>query len=503
MTAPPTKPSRKNIYVNQKQAALLRSRQRRKAFLGGRGSGKTTVGGYHSADCTSALPRARIGLLGLTYNQIQSIFLPPMIHAWDTRGFIEHLDDRRPGHYVIGKKPPDYWAQPYQRVTYFENQITFFNGFTISMLSFDRSDRNRGGNYDGMIVDEAALINKDRYDKEIKPMLRGNIYKFPDNPYHHSELLLSSQSWTSSGDWFPDLEFEAAAHPDEVFFVEGNAYDNIDVLGAQYIRSLQRDLPLTIFQVEVLNQRRKKLPNSFYDEFSDDKHCYFNTFGYDYTESGLLITKSDATDYDPALPLEISFDFNAAFNSCIVGQEGRRGQRMEARVINNFWVKNKTFIPLVDQVAAYYKGHKNKVLIWGDRNGNNKQANSEQTYYEQIQKQFKDAGFVTELMVKDRLDPYHALKHHVINVLLSENETTLPVIRLNQNKCKATITSIQAAPVLPGFEKDKSSEKDKFLPQEKATHLSDCFDNWIYPKYRHLIESTATTHNYRVKVIGK
>ena len=488
------KVSPKEIYVNPKQLALLQARQRRKVFLAGRGAGKTTVAGFHLLDCGAHLPRAKFFLLGITYNQVQSILLPPMMQAWEIRNVFENK------HYVVGKKPPDNFKTPFQPVMNFENVITFFNGFTIVILSFDRQNANRGSNFDGGVVDEAVLINKERYDKEIKPTIRGNIYNFPDSHYHHSELLLSSQSWTVSGDWFPDLEFEAITNPEETFFIEANAYDNIDTLGEKYINNLEKDLPLLIFQVEVLNQRRKKLPNCFYDEFTEEKHCYFNTYNYDYNESGLLVTKTDSTDYNKDLPLEISFDFNAAFNSCIIAQEVIKGKDIEARVINNLFVKNKVIKYLVDLIIQQYQGHKNILLIWGDRNGNNRQADSELTFYEQIQKQLKEAGFITRLMVKERLDPYHALKHTVINTLLAEANSNFPRIRLNQNKCKATILSIQSAPITQDFKKDKRSEQVQGLSQEKATHLSDCFDNWLYPKYHKLIERPAVS--YRASVMG-
>jgi hypothetical protein len=474
--------------------ALLQARQRRKAFLAGRGGGKTFVAGHHFLDCAGHLPRAKFFLLGITYNQIQSIFLPPMIRAWESRGIIENE------HYVIGKRCPVGFDNPYEPPKNYENVITFFNGFTIVMISFDRPNANRGSNFDGGVVDEAVLINKERYDKEIKPTIRGNNYVYPDVHYHHSELFLSSQSWTIAGDWFPDLELEAKENPDETFFIEGNAYDNIDILGERYIKDLEKDLPLLIFQVEILNMRRKKIPNCFYDELNEEKHCYIDTYSYDYNDTGLLVTKTDHADYNRELPLEVSFDFNAAFNSCIIGQEVHKGHTVEARIINNLFVKNKVIKYLVDKIIEQYRGHKNIIMIWGDRNGNNKTADSELTFYDQIEKQLKDAKFVTRLMVKDRLDPYHALKHTVINTLLAEIDNKLPRIRFNKNKCKPTILSMQAAPVTGDFKKDKSSERNPALPQEKATHLSDAFDNWIYPKYHHLVESMPV--NYRVRILG-
>src|SRR4051812_39668655 len=184
---------KKEIYVNEKQLALLQARQRRKVFLAGRGAGKTTVAGFHLLDCAGHLPRAKFFLLGITYNQVQSILLPPMLHAWEIRNVFENK------HYVVGKKPPPNFKAPFQPVKNYENVISFFNGFTIVMLSFDRVNANRGSNFDGGVIDEGVLINKDRYDKEIKPTIRGNIYNFPNSHYHHSELFLSSQSWTVAG----------------------------------------------------------------------------------------------------------------------------------------------------------------------------------------------------------------------------------------------------------------------------------------------------------------
>lgn len=64
-------------------------------------------------------------------------------------------------------------------------------------------------------------------------------------------------------------------------------------------------------------------------------------------------------------------------------------------------------------------------------------------------------------MVKDRLDPFHAMKHFVINKLLEEKDPNLPHIRINKMKCKDVIISIQATPVTGDFQKDKSYERDK------------------------------------------
>jgi hypothetical protein len=68
-------PWRKNntawcIYVNEKQRQFLAVKQKRRSFVGERGSGKTTVAGHETQ--TNYLPRAKGFLVGLTYTQLTS-----------------------------------------------------------------------------------------------------------------------------------------------------------------------------------------------------------------------------------------------------------------------------------------------------------------------------------------------------------------------------------------------------------------------------------------------
>ncbi len=488
--------SRKSVYLNPKQLEFVKATQEDKVICGGRASGKSSGNGPDSAIKILGMPKSKGAFLGLTYNQIMTKFLPPVVDMWKLMGFVEHTDKHQ-GHYVIGKKPPDYWVSPYQSPEYYQNVISFWNGTCIELLSLDRKNTNRGGNYDWMIIDEAQLVNKERLDKEIVPSVRGNKFRF-NSPYHHQISYTGSMPWLLSGMWFPDMADEAKAYPNRVFYIEATPWDNVKVIGEEYIRRLERKLPFLVFEVEVMNRRITKLPNCFYDEFEDDKHCYYTHYEYSDDEHEVKITD---TDYNANLPLEISMDFNAKFTSLVVGQE-KKVPQWSFDFINEFFEKRDINSPVhydpmleehrdiisrcVEKFINYYKGHKNYVLLWGDRNGNNATANSALTFYQQIEKQLKLAGFNVVLMVERRLDPLHQLKHLVINSLLRGSVQT-PSIRLNAERCKNTIISIKASPLTPDFKKDKSSETEE-IPQERATHLSDCFDNLVYPKYSHLIE---------------
>ncbi|MCC2546412.1 hypothetical protein LJY25_08145 [Hymenobacter sp. BT175] len=470
---------RRRVYVNAKQAAFLSARQKRRSFVGGRGSGKSSVLGHKTRQEFNYLPRAKFFLAGLTYNQILTKTLPSAMDSWAAHGLVEYDLKNKVGHYVVGKRPPRGWILPYQAPRNYENCISFINGYTIEMLSFDRPDTARGGNYDGGHLDESALFKREHVAKILLPMIRGNIYRF-NHWLHQSFCDYTSAAWLPEGQWVYETEELAKTDPDEYFFLESTAYDNVAVLGEKYLAKLRKEMSQLEWDVEVMNVRLKKLPNSFYPNFSADRHSSWKTFSYEYDEATGLHLPS-TTDCDTKRPLELSWDFNAAFTSMLVCQEHGR----EFRILDEVFVKESDTNMLdavVTEFGKRYADHQNKtVYIYGDRNGNNKQTNSPLTFYQQIQQALSALGWASVMMVQG-LDPDHRLKHFALNDILSETKERLPLIRINRNKCKYTIISIQNTPINPDWTKNKKSER-KLLDQAQATHLSDCFDNIVYRKF--------------------
>jgi hypothetical protein len=487
----------RRVYVNEKQRQFLSSRQKRRTYVGGRGSGKTSVAGHQTRMEMNFLPRAKVFLAGLTYTQLLKNTVPAMADSWNSHGLREYDAKENFGHYVIGKRPPANWLKPYQAPRDYENVVTFLNGYSIQLLSMDRAELNRGGNYDGGHIDESALVKHEHVNKILRPMIRGNIYRFP-HYLHQTFCDYTSVPWLPSGQWVFNTEDLAKENPDEYFFLESTAYDNVDVLGEKYLRDLRDTMSQLEWDVEVMNKRLTKLPNSFYPAFHEDKHGVWKTYTYTHDdETGLTIPVD--SDRDPRRLIELSFDFNAAFTSLIACQENGN----EFRVLDALWVKQSptnVLDALITRFCDEYQGHEHKhVLLWGDRNGNNKQTNSDLTYYQQIQKKLQERGWSSDLMVQG-LDPDHRLKHIAINELLAETNPRLPVIRINRNKAKFLIISIQQSPITPDWKKDKGSER-MLIEQERATHLSDCFDNIVYRKYGHLFGQADTP--YQVYFLGR
>ena len=486
------------VYVNRKQAAFLAATQRFRDIIGGRGSGKTGLIAHHNTDKLCHLPGAKSGLAALTFNQLLNNTLPSMTNVWNHCQIYEHTADN-PGHYVIGKRPPDNWGKPIAPPRSYKYIISFINGYHIQLISIDRPDTVRGLSLDALDVDEKAWVKKDIYSQVLFPLVRGNHYEFDQHPLHHSRCGYSSMPWLASGQWVLDAEERAKENPEKYFYIEATAEDNLDVLGPNYLEDARGEVPDIVFDVEYLNKRPKKVSNAFYPAFNEDKHCDFRTFDYDMNEAGLWVSKSN--DVNPAKPLEISWDFNASMTSLIVCQENNAvlGQ-IEFRVCNELFVEeaeSDLIDDLCEKFIETYADHQNKdVFVYGDRNGNNKRVDSAYTFYEQITEKLSKAGWSVYVMVQG-LDAPHKDRYRLINKLLAEHESHTPRIRFNQNNCKYTIISMQNAPMKGDFQKDKSSERPG-NDQKRATHLSDCVDNILFEKYSGLIEGEVEYYEVRV-----
>lgn len=493
--------TRRRIYANRKQKQFLRGKQRRKTFVGGRGSGKSAAIGMENFVRAQEMPRAKSFLAAMTYDQLLTKTLPSVLEAWAMLGLKEYDPRLKMGHYVIGKRPPAAWDKPYLKPQKYDNVITLINGYTIELLSINGIENRRGGSYDAGDIDESALVKKEVITRILGPSLRGNPFSFENCSRHWALCDYTSAPWTPEGQWVFETEELAKSDPKNFLFVEATVYDNVVIWGGpERLEAIRKSTPKLEWEVEYMNVRLSKMPNSFYPAFSFGKHAIpvdWSSWVRD-ERSGLFVGTSDFID--PQRPLETSWDFNAAFTSLIVCQEAGD----EFRIGNELYVKDgdsplNKIDALTDKFLDAYKDHRQKVVfLHGDRNGNNKTANSDRTFYEQIKERMEKAGWEVYLMVSG-LDPDHQLKHKYINAILMEDNARLPRIRFHQTMCKYTIVSIQNSPMSPDWKKDKRSERT-LLEQERATHLSDCFDNIVYRKYAGRFDVAP---DYQVYFLGR
>ena len=353
----------------------------------------------------------------------------------------------------------------------------------------DRPDTIRGISIDALDVDEKGWVKEEEFNKVLVARVRANRFaKFAKHPLHHSICGYSSMPWLPKQHWILDVEELAKQYPEEYYYIESTAEDNIHVLGEAYLENARKRLPHIVFMVEYMNMRPKKVSNAFYPAFNDEVHCDHRTFDYDMNEAGLWVSK--ASDLHRDKPIEASFDFNADFTSAVICQEHKLRAFSEFRICDEVFVESAKVDMITDicnEIIKRYGDHPNKdFFIYGDRNGNNRQTNSNETFYTQIMRILGAAGFNCYLMVQG-LDSNHKKRYRLISAIMSEQDPRIPRLRINQNKCKYLPISIQLAPMTGDFNKDKSSEGSG--DQKKATHLSDCLDNILWAKYKQFNDS--------------
>jgi hypothetical protein len=476
----------KKIYLNRKQQEFLDAAQKTKTGIWGRGTGKTTIIADHIVDFIHQMPRSKGALLMKTFGQAYTKALPEIFDRQAEYGFQEHMSMAEPGHFVVCKTPPKWWGKPFKQPRKYDNTITYINGTMFDLLSFDRPDLSRGGSYDWLIVDEAALINYDQFKKTVRPLLRGNTRKW-NHPKRFTLIIFTSRAWKPSGKWTETIMKQLAAeHPDMYFYSEASAEENLEVLGADYFDRMKLEMDPLTYSVEILNKPISKLPNAFYEFLDEDKHTYEPEYTYNYEDDSWQI--SEENDVRSDLPLEPSFDFNAKFTSATIWQDLRPADN-KLRMLRNFYVKYTNIEVLIDNICDHYTNHPTKIVnIYGGKDGLSKfKLHNDLTIYDRIMQKFHSRGWHAILCVDVSLaDVAHKLKYLVINNVLRGTNPELPTVEINAQSGKETFISMLNSPIRGDFEKDKSSESDNNVDQEFATHLSDTFDNYVYPKTRHI-----------------
>lgn len=469
--------NRKAIYFNQKQLEFLQAKQKFRAGIWGRGTGKSTVMGAINVMRLKAIPRGKVFFSSTTYNQILTKTMAAVEVKWEDMGLMskDKVAKDEPYHYVVGTKPPPGFMRPYNPPRRYENVVTFWNGFTIEFLSMDRPDLARGGSYDGGDVDEWALVPGDHFKKVLLPSVRGNRERFT-SPLHGLITGYSSMPWKPSGYYILDYQEKARLHPNDYFYSEATAYDNIEVLGEDYIKRMEEELGYLEFQVEILNRRFVKAEKGFYHKFDVEKHGYKPKYDYDYGERGII--SKGAADVRANELLDVSFDFSGWFNCCSVWQERDDTEYC----VRQFYSKQEGIDTVVDKFCDHFKDHKYKfVRIWGEPRGHDKSPLGG-TIFDHVAAKFRERGWAAEVRASAGRTTDHIERHDTINQVFDET-SHLPKVRINEESCKDIIIALQIAEVSRDFQKVKTVEKDRNYPQEHAPHFTDTLDYYLIQKH--------------------
>lgn len=488
--------AKKNFYLNPIAILFLMSKCLVRVLIAGRGFGKSFIIGIIIMIKVKLLPRSRGLLIGATYTQILTNILLPMKSAWDWFGYKEY--DGKEGDYVVGKRPPDHWDQPYQKPDRYENIITWWNGTTVIMASMDRPQLIRGGNYDWSVADEGLLIKEEKYQQIIVPTIRGSHLIFQGKPGHLTQDILSSMPYGSMGAWLLEKKIEALKPENDTFYIEGTSWHNRKILTDKVLKMWKRTMKKIIYMIEVMNMRVRQFGDLFYPSLKE-RHWYDESYDYEYidplgTDTSKL--KRDCRwdkDYDPDKPINVSHDFGA-FNCLIVAQEWDKdpwfNDQNSVRFLNFMYATHPNILQdLARSFCEYYKYARNKTVYqWGDKSGDKKEVASILTFFEEFATILEKNGFRVILM--DLGDAGHLARHKFIIDMHQEEDPRLPILRYNANNCKDLRIALESAP-MASDKKDKSSERNRMIKQEHATHGTDAHDYFLWWCFRQRIHAKS------------
>jgi hypothetical protein len=94
--------------------------------------------------------------------------------------------------FVIHKKPPDEWGQPYIPISGHKNVISFENGCVMPILSLEVEGPANGLNLQALLGDEAKFYKKAKV-KEIIRTIRGGKKEWKQLPEYGSQWFFTDK----------------------------------------------------------------------------------------------------------------------------------------------------------------------------------------------------------------------------------------------------------------------------------------------------------------------
>lgn len=536
------KSERVRKFFNKMQRSAMAIAAHDEYLICSRGTGKSEgVDARFILQCVWEMPGSLGAMLSPTYSKAWNNTLPAICHALSTWGY------RAGVHYVVGRKAPAElgFALP-KRPMFSEawhNAIHFWNGTVMIILSFNQSMSANSMSLDWVIGPEAKFLDYDKIKTEVNPANRGNNQYFGNCPHHHSVCYTTDMPTSKSGRWILDKEeemnpehinyirqlyremklaerkeqtehmkrhvrelradlnlarkYQEPVNPQPgktreytVFYGEYDIFDNLEVVGEDYIWQMYRDSPPLVWRTAFLNERLLKVENGFYSALEDLVHFYIPS------DSGrmdslprnwksLVATSRNCLgddDVNFATPLHIAFDANSAISSAVVGQlDGRT-----MKVLKSFFVKTPLKLPeLVQNICDYYQPKlSKKITFYFDSTFTWTDARSGESYADIICRVFEENGWEVA-MVYVGPPPRHDWKHELIDLSLKGDPTYLHIRfnALNNEFLKIALEQTGVRQGKNGFEKNKSVEGTPDTadnPDEYKTHITDAFDTLWY-----------------------
>lgn len=468
--------------------------------------------------CVLEMPGSTGVYYANSFRQAHSRTLPSALMALEEFGWVRDV------HYVIGHAPDKKlgFAKPLFLPHDLSNVVWFANGTIMIIVSQEVVLSANSLTVHWMVCDEAKGINYEKLANELLPAVGGSRRYFGDPakfPHLYGVHYFSDMPAGKEGSWLfkYDKEYDKELcdlivrlevrrqqllhtklttytvrelnylnnrinllRHNAFYYVERPIFDNIALVGLDYVKRCKRDLTPLVFQTSILCKRVKEVEGKFYQNFSIKNNTYLandNSKLNDYRsqEYDCLLD----TDIERDKPIAIAFDYNAQITWLVAAQI----QGKLHKTLKSFYTKyNDRLKECISKFVEYYKPHHEKTVIYyyDSTALATNYVETGHTAYDIVLDEFKKAGWkVNPIPLGNPMR--HDSKHMIINNSFQGNEKLIAVINRDNNP--ELIQAIQLASIRigdKGFRKDKSAEKsletDSSLPYELRTDATDAYD---------------------------
>lgn len=539
-------------FFNKMQRAAMAIGAHDEYIIASRGTGKSEgIDARFILRNVWEMPGSLGALISPSYAKAWTNTLPAICKALAEWGYLQNV------HYTVGHRAPASmgFRQPVRPLMGegWANAFHFWNGTVMVILSFSQPMSANSMSLDWVIGPEAKFLNYDKIKSEVNPANRGNVQYFGQCPHHHSVCYSTDMPTSGVGRWILDKReemqpahinllrqlyrrqqemkrrpltphvqrelnlaeqdlalarrYQPASHPETgqtreytVFYGEYDIFDNLEVVGEDYIWQMKRDSPPLIWRTAFLNERLFKVANGFYPALDEKVHFYtppdsgrLTALGDDWQRLQTSGCMGDG-DLDFSAPLCLAFDANASICTCVVAQR----QQHVMRVVHSFYVKTPSKLQdLVQQVADYYRPMLCKdVTVFYDHTFTWQSGTSNDSYADTIERTLSQNG-INASMVYVGQAPAHDWKHLMIDRTLKGDPEFLWVqINLYNNEfLKIAMEQTGVRQGKNGFEKDKTPERTADTadaPDQYKTHVTDAFDTLWYGMNYYWSDPTKT-----------
>lgn len=502
------------------------------------------------------MPRAKFAIQGNSFMQIMTRTLPSLIEGLEKIGMHEYDPRTGVGDYVIGSKPPSHWPKAIAPISRYEWSIATRNGSLFQIVS-QKGQSSRGSSFDGIIAEEALELDMEKFQKETLVANRGHIEEFGHDPLHHSVTMVTSMPYSNNsklilekGDYLPesvhmlrtelsemllyfiqcyiDKRDNTAAIWQEIrkvkaalyyhplanefggqYYSEADVFDNIHVLGLEYIINQYNGMMLPLFKLELLNFRNTIVGTKFYEGIGSwiqylpqvqENEVLAETL-FEQKKFLSKITSKFDTFIDSKARLDIGLDYGSHINCLVAGQLNKS---MNKYIIpaSFYALAPKNLDDVVQLFTEYFEEHGNKTVnFYYDHTAlATTPNNTTYSYKQSVIDSLKSRGW--NVIEKNLGVTSRGSDRYLFYQKLFRNQFKAPMPYMNAVSAKSLYISMDNVLTVDekgDIKKNKKPERNMSYKQEDAPHLSDAFDTLYYGQF---CGNASNTNLYLPNVYG-